>query len=108
MKVKFANGVIKECSAPTEQKLFKSITEKTVGIGWMLHLKLIGLMTSTELDDLMDEENIKSLEFLFETENGEAVTLFKLEGYEKVSSSVIRYSEDTKTTYAEMQLSRGI
>lgn len=108
MKVKFANGVIKECSAPTEQKLFKSITEKTVGIGWMLHLKLIGLMTSTELDDLMSEENIKSLEFLFETENGEAVTLFKLDGYEKVSSSVIRYSEDTKTTHAEMQLSRGI
>lgn len=108
MKVKFANGVIKECAAPTEQKLFKSISEKTVGVGWMLHFKLLGLITSSDLDELLKEENIQSLEFLFETEGGETVTLFKLDGYEKVTSSVIRYAEDTKTTHAEIQLSRGI
>lgn len=107
MKVKFANGVVKECTSPTEQKSFKYISEKTIGTGWVLNLKLLGLITSAELDDLTSEENIKTLEFSYITEDEKDVTLFKLEGYDKVTSSVIRYSEDTNTTYTEIQLSRG-
>lgn len=108
MKIKFANGVVKECSSPTEQKIFKNVSEKTIGVGWLLHFKLIGLITSTELDGLLSENNISSLEFFVEGENGERITLFKLDGYDKATSSVIRYSEDTKMTQVEVQLSKGV
>ena len=108
MKIKFANGVVKECSSPTEQKMFRNVSEKTIGIGWLLHFKLIGLITSTELDELLSEDNFNSLEFFVEGENGESITLFKLEGYDKVTSSTIRYSEDTHTTQVEIQLSKGV
>lgn len=108
MKIKFANGVIKECSSPTEQKVFKNVSEKTIGMGWLLHFKLLGLITSTELDELLTEDNVNSLEFSNEGENGESRTLFRLDGYDKVTSSVIRYSEDTNTTQIEIQLSRGV
>ena len=107
MKIKFANGVVKECTSPTEQKAFKNISEKTIGTGWILNLKLIGLITSSELDALLSEENVKSLEFSFTSDEGEEIILFNLEGYDKVTSSVIRYSEDTNTAYTEIQLSRG-
>jgi hypothetical protein len=52
--------------------------------------------------------NFNSLEFFLEGENGESITLFKLEGYDKVTSSTIRYSEDTHTTQVEIQLSKGV
>jgi hypothetical protein len=107
MKIKFANGVEKECTSPIEQKAFKNISEKSIGSGWILNLKLIGLITSTELDNLLSEDNIKSLEFSYTSDDDEDISLFKLDGYEKVTSSVIRYSEDTNTAYTEIQLSRG-
>ena len=108
MKIKFANGVVKGCESPTEQKVFRNVSEKTVGIGWLLHFRLMGLITSTELDELLTVDNIKSLEFLFDTEDGETVKLFNLYGYDKITSSVIRYAEDESTAYTEIQLSKGV
>ena len=104
MKVKFANGIVKSCAAPTEQKVFKS----GMGAGWILILKIVGEITSTELDSVITAENIASLDFLPETDNGEDKTLFTLSGYEKVTSSTIRHAEDITTTYAEIQLTKGI
>lgn len=107
MKIKFANGTIKECTAPTEQKIFKTTNNGVIGVGWMLMLKLIGVTTSTELDNLLTAENVASLEFLTETENGADKTLFKLDGYSSVTSSAIRYSEDITAIYTEIQLTKG-
>ena len=105
MKVKFSNGVCKVCSAPTEQKVFKSANDNT---GWVLHVRLIGEITSTEIDELLISENIGSLEFLTTTEDGEVKSAFTLAGYDKVTSSTIRHAEDTTTTIVEIQLTKGL
>ena len=104
MKVKFANGVVKDCAAPTEQKAFKSGVEA----GWILILRIIGGITSTEFDSIITPENIASLEFLSKTGTGEDVTCFTLSGYDKVTSSTIRHAEDVAATYAEIQLTKGV
>ena len=108
MKVKFANGVVKECTAPTEQKIFKTVGGETVGMGWVLILKLTGNITSSEIDEILTPENVGSLEFSAETESGEDTELFSLDGYNKITSSTIRHSEDTAATYAEIQMSKGV
>lgn len=108
MKVKFADGVVKECTAPTEQKIFKTVSGETVGMGWILILKLTGSITSTELDRILITDNVSTLEFLTETENGEDKTLFSLDGYSKITSSTIRHAEDTDATHTEIQLTKGV
>lgn len=108
MNVKFADGVVKECTAPAEQKVFKTVDGETVGMGWVLILKLTGNITSSEIDEILTPENVKSMEFSAETESGEYKKLFTLGGYSKITSSTIRYSEDTAATYAEIQMSKGV
>ena len=108
MRVKFANGVVKECTAPTEQKVFKTIGEETVGGGWLLALRIEGNITSAALDSLLAEENIRTLEFSTVDENGEEKTLFSLEGYDKITASMIRHAEDADSPYAEIQMSKGL
>lgn len=105
MKVKFTNGVVKGCASPTEQKVFKTNNGDT---GWILHLRLIGEITSGELDELITVENISNLEFLTTTESGEDKSAFTLDGYEKITSSTIRHAEDITTTSAEIQLTKGL
>ncbi len=109
MKVKFANGVTKVCSSVTEQKIFKNVGGETVGAGWILFLKLSGETTSSALDDLLTAENVASLEFsATNEETGEETVLFTLTGYDKITSSTIRHSEDSTATYAEIQISKGV
>ena len=108
MKVKFANGVVKECTAPTEQKIIRNLGNETVGIGWMLILKINGGITSAGLDEILTAENVKSMEFLVEGENGEDIKLFSLEGYDKITASTIRHAENTASAYAEIQMSKGV
>lgn len=105
MKVKFMNGVIKECSAPTEQKLFKNKDGETVSAGWLLMLRLTGNITSTELDDTLTPTNVESLDFL---SDDECETLFTLDGYSKITSSSIRHAEETSGTFAEIQITKGV
>ncbi|MBR6603133.1 MAG: hypothetical protein IKK94_03865 [Clostridia bacterium] len=108
MKVKFANGAVKECTAPTEQKVFKTVGGETVGVGWMLILRLVGNITSNEFDSIVNSDGVSSLEFIKDGEGGAEVSLFKLEGYSKITSSTIRHSEDTSATYVEIQMSKGV
>ena len=108
MKVKFSNGVVKKCSAPTEQKIFKNVDSEMVGVGWVLILKLTGGVTSTELDAILTTENIASLEFMAESEDDGDISLFSLVGYDKITSSTIRHAEDATATYADIQLSKGV
>lgn len=108
MKVKFENGITKECTAPMEQKIFRNIGGETVGVGWILMLKLTGGITSSEIDSIMTANNTNSLEFLTENDSGEETTLFNLNGYNKITSSIIHYAEDTSAAYAEIQLTKGV
>ena len=103
MKVKFANGVTKECSSPTEIKSFYNNSDSR----WLLNVKLIGPMTSAELDELLTKENIAHLEFLTTaTDEGDQV-IFTLDGYERVTSSAIKHAEDTTATMVEIQMAKG-
>ena len=43
-----------------------------------------------------------------ENEKGEDTKLFSLGGYSKITSSTIRHAEDTASTYAEIQMSKGV
>ena len=104
MKVKFSNGVVKDCTSPTEQKVYKAGASS----GWLLILRLIGGITSSDLDALLTEDNIKSLDFLSEKEDGEIKTLFTLSDYSKVTSAIIRHDENTSDAYAEIQLTKGV
>ena len=104
MKIKFANGVVKPCTTPTEQKIFRNIDGAIVGVGWLLNLRLMGATTSQEVDEVLTESNIATLEFLSEEDK----TIFVLDGYDKITSSVIRHTEDTTSTSVEIQLSKGV
>ena len=105
MKVKFANGVVRECNAPTEQKVFKTASGEQ---GWILQLRLIGEITSNDVDAMLTTDNIGHLEFLTVEENGDEKKLFELDGYNKITSSTIRHSEDTNATSVDIQLTKGI
>lgn len=106
MKVKFANGVVKECAAPTEQKVFRTASGEN---GWILHLRLMGAITSAELDELITAENIAPLEFLIEDEEStEDKVAFTLDGYNKITSSTIRHAEESASTSAEIQMTKGL
>jgi hypothetical protein len=108
VKIRFGNGVVNVCSAPIEQKLFQQNGGTKSAVGWLLTLRVFGEMTSSELDDLLAEKNIKSLEFLTENEAGEDKVIFTLTNYINVTSSVIHHSDNTTETYAEIQLLKGV
>ena len=108
MKVKFANGVIKKCKALTEHKMYKKFGDETVGVSWLLTLFLKGTMTSTELDEILTKDNIASLEFMTEVDNEGDKHLYTLEGYDTVTFSSIRYSDDINEIITEIQLTKGV
>lgn len=106
MKVKFNNGEIFECNTPTETKLFRSGEP----YGWLLRFSLIGDITSSQLDDLLEMDNISMLVFTPSVILSEGDTVIDkndiaLSGYEKVSSVVINYG-DTSSTRADIQLTK--
>lgn len=98
MLVKFKNETVKSCSNPTEQKLFKS----GVAAGWLCAFVLSENASSTEIDELLTTDNVSELIFM----NDNKETLFTISGYEKVTSTVIRYNEPTGTV--EIQLTKGV
>lgn len=108
MRVKFLDGTVKECAAPTELKLFKTSDGELIGGGWLLTLKLIGGLTAADVDSIFSPDNIKELEFSATDENGNEKILFCLSGYERLTSSAVHYSEDFTDTFAEIQLSKGV
>ena len=108
MYVKFVNGTTKECTSPTEQKIFKPVNGETIDVGWVLITKIVGNVTSAEIDELFIPENICKLDFLSVNENGENRDLFTLKGYNKITSSIIHYSDSVSSSYAEIQLSKGV
>ena len=108
MKIKFADGTMKKCAAPIEQKIFRTSGGETTGAGWILNLKIIGEITSSELDRFLTSDNVSELKFFSEANADEVAELFVLNCYSKISSSVVRHAEDTSATYAEIQLSKGV
>ena len=102
MKVTFNDGTIKDCSAPTEQKVFKAGDAS----GWILSFALLDNMTSAEVDNLIAVENISRLTFSSNNEN-DVETIIELFNYDKVSSAVIRYNEQ-ETTRVEIHLTKGV
>jgi len=103
MKVQFKDGTIKTCSAPIEQKVFRS----GVDAGWILSVSIECDITSEELDKLITTDNISELIFTSEEESRTVKTI-SLSGYDKVTSAVIRYSEEKEKTKIDMRLTKGV
>lgn len=111
MKVKFKDGVIRDCTAPAEQKIFKNSTP----VGWILVFALIGETTSDNVDAILTPENISTMTFIPEPVGaiGETVNVTEdsyihLLDYNKILSSAIRYAEDVSQTRTEIQLSKDL
>lgn len=102
MKVKFLNNVVKKCTAPIEQKIFKNLSGDLQSVGWLLNLRLMENITSSDLDLLITRNNIGTLEFTDDSDK----TLFVLSGYDRVTSTIIRHSDNAETTSVEIQLSK--
>lgn len=98
MLVKFKNGTKKKCTNPIEQKLFRSGN----AAGWLCSFSISETVTSTELDALLTSENIITLIFC----NDNSEELFTINEYNKVTSAVIRYTEDESVV--EVQFSKGL
>lgn len=103
MKVKFKDGTLIGCSTPTEQKVFKA----GEAAGWILSFSLIGNVTSDDVDYMLVKGNISDLSFVSVDEEGKETTI-PLIGYDKVSSAVIRYSDDIEQTKVEIHLTKGV
>ncbi len=104
MKVKFKDGTVKNCTAPTEQKVFRA----GGAAGWILMFAIIADMTSSEVDSLINAENISDLVFIAEDENGFETNVFSISDYDKISSAIIRYADDKAKTRVEIQLTKGV
>ena len=80
-----------------EQKIYRQGAES----GWMLSLNINGDFKAQDLDSVLSEENISEITLVGEKEENTVIS-----GYEKVTSCVVRYSEDKAT--AEIQLIKGV
>lgn len=80
-----------------EQKLYK----QGESAGWLLSLNLSGYFTAQEVDGMFDKESISEITLCGETAENTVIS-----GYEKVTSCVVRYSDDVST--AEVQLVKGV
>lgn len=107
MKIKFKNGKKMRCTTPVEQKIFKTVGDKTIHIGWVLNIKIINTLTSDDIDDIFKPENISQLDFFSDNDEAEKL-IFTLTGYDKITSSVIHYSENENESNVEIQLSKGL
>lgn len=105
MKVQFKNGTEMSCTAPIEQKIFKNAD----AAGWLLLLNLTQELTSVELDEFIRDENIAEITFKSDaTDEKASETLFRLTDYDKVTSVIIRHSEEEGKSKAEIQLTKGV
>lgn len=100
MKIMFVDQTVKNCSIPTEQKVFRSGTPA----GWIVVFQLTGAITSEELDTLTAPENLEILTF----QDDEGNTIFELVGYTKMSSAVIKHGQTSGSTVTELQFTKGV
>lgn len=98
MKIYFKNNEHAEITSVVEQKVISN--NKT---GWMIHFTIKSNMTSTELDNLVTEENITKLKICSDNQNTET----EIDGYSKIMSASVRYM-DNASTVIDVQLSKNI
>lgn len=104
MLARFKNGQTIACASPTEQRLFKAGEPA----GWMLVLVLLETFTSAEVDALLESDNFSIVEFS-ETDSAEAFSAaFSVEGYDKVTSAIIRHASGERAGRVEIQLIKGV
>ena len=96
MTIQFKNGTTKKCTSLAEQKLFRGGEP----VGWLCSIVVSdAACTSDELDELLTPDNVSALTFF----NTDAYKLFEINGYSKVSSAVIRYSENNGAVEIQLQ-----
>ena len=101
MQIKFKDGTIKQCTNPTEQKMYRN----GLDVGWVLMFSITDTMTSNEADDILSADNIESLTFFDDTSEENAVSK-TITGYTDVNYIIIKYGDDINTV-AEIQLRKS-
>lgn len=105
MKVKFKNGEIKTCTAPTEQKLFRD----GAAAGWLLSFSIKeDELTSDVLDKILTPDNVSNLVFINQDENLDEKELCALSGYSKITSAIIRHGANSSDLRADVQIVKSI
>lgn len=80
-----------------EQKLFR----QGESVGWLLSINLKGNFNAKDIDGILTTESIGEITLVGEAEKPTIIT-----GYNKITSCVVRYSEENTT--AEIQLTKGV
>ena len=107
LKIKFKTGEkVFEADRVLENKVYRD----GVKAGWLLTLCLIGSITSNELDELLNEENLSEITLSYDIPEGENIkTVTKvLGGYTKESSCLIRHANEPSKTRTEISLLKGV
>lgn len=102
MKIKFKDGTIKNCSNPTEQKIFRGGT----AAGWICSFRLTDVMTSSDVDAVLVNDNVTEITFITDAIDNALSTTFTLTDYDKVSSAIIRHTNTG--SQVEIQLTKGV
>ena len=97
MQMQFLNKESCETSNPTEQKIFKKNGES----GWVMAFSILTPMSSTELDEILTDDNIS--EITISDGTNEKTIL----GYDKLTMVTVRYS-DNISSVIDVQLSKGL
>lgn len=88
-----------EALSVIEQKLYRQGAES----GWMLSLNIKGDFNAQDLDSVLSEENVSEITLVGEADDNTVIS-----GYQRVTSCVVRYSEDKTQTTAEIQILKGV
>ena len=101
MKVQFkGRSEAFSCTEPVEQKVFQS----GKAAGWALMFRLIGVVKSSDIDDLITPESMSEIVFTGGTE--ERPSSVTLAGYTNVRSCTIRHADGAATV--ELQFTKGV
>lgn len=98
MLIIFKNNSSYEAQNLLEQKVFNAS-----GTGWVIGFTFSGNMNSQSVDELLTADNISKL--IITDADSEAETV--ISGYEKVTSTVIRYTSPSNAII-EVQFSKGV
>lgn len=91
----------KETELTTTSVIEQKIYKQGVASGWLLSLHLSGDFTAQDVDSLLTDESISEITLVGETGENTIIS-----GYEKVTSCVVRYSQESNV--AEIQLVKGV
>lgn len=92
LKVKNTEIVL-ETTAPIEQRVIRGVSS----VGWILNLSIKTPLTSNEVEEIFNAENISELEFSIKSESG-SESKYVINDYQKLYTATIKRGVDGSCT----------